>query len=569
MKNKGIVVGGVVGLMLTAPLVAVLYLGAQAGGLPFVPFDVFNGLARVLPGEVITLGIDSIVSLISGLDLGETSSTAKTIEQLMALLLFLLTGAGGTALFFVVQQSRQAKSGLLAGLIFGVLSAVPMLIIVFALNTTATADPLLSGFWLLLAFAGWGVVVAWVYDNLRGTANSEEFTRAADLEAAPHQERELVSGPAVTTQALNRRQFLVRIGNAAALITVAGAGIGSLLESEQTPVSLVARTGNGGQTLPPGLPNAGASLFPAPGTRLEYTPLEDHYRIDISLLPPNISADEWVLPIEGLVNNPLTLTLDDLRAYPKMEQYITMACISNPVGGDLIGTTLWKGVSLQQILADAELQEDAAYLKITGADGFHETVAVDLINEDERVMLCYEWDNQPLTVGHGFPLRIYIPDRYGMKQPKWITDIEVISAYEEGYWVRRGWDEVARMRTTSVVDTVASNALVEDGGQLWVPVGGIAHAGARGISKVEVKVDGGAWQPAQLRDPLSDTSWVVWRYDWPFEEGRHKFSVRAYDGNGVVQDETARGPRPSGATGIHDQSVTLQRPEDSDPAGAA
>jgi hypothetical protein len=131
-----------------------------------------------------------------------------------------------------------------------------------------------------------------------------------------------------------------------------------------------------------------------------------------------------------------------------------------------------------------------------------------------------------------------------MKQPKWITDIHVSAEYEDGYWVDRGWDAVAQMRTTAVIDTVAAQALVDAGGQLQVPVGGIAHAGARGISKVEVKVDGGEWQAAQIRAPLSETTWVIWRYDWPFAEGQHTFAVRAFDGDGIVQDDTqrARGP---------------------------
>src|SRR5690606_37206521 len=133
-----------------------------------------------------------------------------------------------------------------------------------------------------------------------------------------------------------------------------------------------------------------------------------------------------------------------------MDQYVTLQCISNPLGGDLISTTLWTGASFQKILADAGLQSNAAYLRIFSADGFDETVSIDLINNDERIMLAYDWDRRPLTQEHGFPLRIFIPDRYGMKQPKWITDIKVVSSDEEGYWVRRGWDEIAQMKTTSV-----------------------------------------------------------------------------------------------------------------------
>lgn len=555
MKNGLIRTSVWVGLLVTIPLMAVLFAASRLAGLPFSPFDLFNWIARILPGNVITLGIDAIVALIGGLGLGETSSTAKLIEQIMALAAFLVAGVGyGAASFVFLSRRGRTPDRRMLGVVLGLVAAVPMLLLFAAVNQTATTSPLASAAWLLIAFGLWGGATGWI---------AEQLVRAG--EHAPSVEGRvpgISAGPPIHTGVINRRQFLVRVGNAAALITVAGAGLGALMQSGQRELLETAATDATVPEVLRSLPNAGAMVMPAPGTRPEYTPLADHYRIDISLVPPRIGAEDWVLPIHGRVRNPLALTLDDLRNnYPAREQYVTLSCISNRVGGDLIGTTLWTGVSLQQVLADADLEDDAAYLKITSKDGFHETVAIDLINQDERIMLCYDWDNQPLTVDHGFPLRIYIPDRYGMKQPKWITDIEVVSEYEEGYWVRRGWDEVARVKTTSVVDTVAANALIDADGQLLVPIGGIAYAGARGISAVEVRVDDGEWMPAQLRTPLSETTWVIWRYDWPFEAGEHRFAVRAYDGIGALQDETPRGARPSGATGLHSRTATLAPPE--------
>ena len=198
---------------------------------------------------------------------------------------------------------------------------------------------------------------------------------------------------------------------------------------------------------------------------------------------------------------------------------------------------------------------DARYLNITSGDGFHETVDLDLIASDERIMLAYAWDGNPIPIDHGFPLRIWLPDRFGMKQPKWITGIEVIKDYKEGYWVKRGWDQVAQVQATSVIDTVAEDAAYESKGRMLVPVGGIAFAGDRGTSKVEVRVDGGVWSEARLRAPLSGTTWVLWRYDWPFVEGRHTFEVRCAEGDGTPQIEQARGNRPSGARGIHSMKI--------------
>ena len=208
-------------------------------------------------------------------------------------------------------------------------------------------------------------------------------------------------------------------------------------------------------------------------------------------------------------------------------------------------------------MADAKVRPEARYLIITSGDGFYETVDLDLIASDDRIMLAYAWDGKPIPFDHGFPLRIWLPDLYGMKQPKWITNIEVTGEYRPGYWVERNWDEVARVKATSVIDTVAVNSIEESGGQMLVPVGGIAFAGARGISMVEVKVDGGPWREAQLRAPLSETTWVIWRYEWPFEEGTHTFEVRCSEADGTPQIEEEKGNRPDGASGIHSRKTKM------------
>jgi hypothetical protein len=197
------------------------------------------------------------------------------------------------------------------------------------------------------------------------------------------------------------------------------------------------------------------------------------------------------------------------------------------------------------------VRPEARYLNITSADGFHESVDLGGRRIIKKIMLCYAWDGHELPLDHGFPLRIWIPDLYGMKQPKWITGIEVTDVYKAGYWVERSWDEIARVNTTSVIDSVATQALTDEEGSQLVPVGGIAYSGARGISQVEVKVDDGPWQPARLRAPLSETTWVIWRYDWLFEPGNHTFTVRCKEADGRPQIETERAPRPSGSTGIH------------------
>ena len=175
-----------------------------------------------------------------------------------------------------------------------------------------------------------------------------------------------------------------------------------------------------------------------------------------------------------------------------------------------------------------------------------------------RIMLTYSWDGVPLKREHGYPLRIYIPDLYGMKQPKWIESIEATDHWEPGYWVRRGWNKVAQMHATSVIDTVAVDmTIIGADRNKVVPIGGIAHAGARGISKVEVQMDDGPWQQAELRTPLSPLTWVIWRYNWPFHCGKHTFTVRCYEENSTPQIAAPSPAEPNGATGLHSKAMML------------
>lgn len=374
-----------------------------------------------------------------------------------------------------------------------------------------------------------------------------------------------------SVESISRRQFLVRLGTTSAVITVAGSGVSALLNAQANDAARL-QTASQATIAPPVEPtvpvastaeaaqvaSGDGDVTPAPGTRPEYTPVEQHYRIDIAAIPPVLEEATWKLQISGLVDTPLELTLDDIRNnYPAVEQLITMACISNSVGGDLISTTRWTGASFRDILADAGVQSNATHAKITSADGFDETVALDLVNDDPEVTLNYAWDGEPLPIRNGFPIRIHIPNRFGMKQPKWITRIELIEGDQDGYWVRRGWSKDAILRATSVIDTVAVDDLVNPNAeQPLVPIGGIAWAGPRGISKVEVQVDGGDWVQAQMRKPLNGDleeykTWRIWRYDWPYVAGNHTITVRMYEADGTPQIEQPAGVRPDGATGYH------------------
>ena len=547
MKLRNLGFGALTGVLLTAPLIAILYMADKWLDLSYPPFETFDWTAGMLPGAMVTFGIDAMIETLMLVGLS-VKDFAKTAEQIMATMLFLGAGVVATIIVFALVERRIWGARPQLGALCGAIVGIPVALITFSIGQS-TIDPTLNFIWVMIASVAWGTASALVARRLidpeRTVIVSEDGERSVEV--------------------MGRRQFLVRMGVATATITVAGAGIGRVMagnEKARLEAELAAMRERIAESAAAGmieLPNEDDPVKPALGTRPEYTAVRDHYKIFIRSQPSIIDGNNYTLPITGSVENPMSLTIDDIRnRYEARNEFVTLACISNRVGGDLISTTYWTGASLQDILADLKPLPSATHLFIESEDGFFETVALDLIASDPRIMLAYSWDGRPIPFDHGFPLRIWLPDRYGMKQPKWITSIEVIDEYKPGYWVARDWDEVARMHATAVIDTVAIDAVVEDGDRKLIPVGGIAHAGARGISKVEVQVDGdGVWNEAQLRKPLSDTTWVIWRYDWPFAEGRHEFEVRTYEADGTPQTEEVNSPRPSGATGIHSKSARV------------
>jgi len=525
--------GAVLGAVTSLPVMGVGFLGERLAGLPFLPFSLFDAMARLLPGGLVNFGVESLVRLITFTRLGPTASTAKAAEQTWAIAQFIVLGAiFGVVLAWLqrVNPSRSATRGIVAGLVLTIAAFV-----VAASLGFPDGGPFATAVWQGALLVGWGL-------GLDGAV------RQSGVTAAPP-----ATLPAETR--LSRRGFLLLMGGGAFIFTGFTIGLGSLVRrsAPKSPApQAINTTGTSGPAASPPSDVLAARFPPAPGTRPEVTANGDFYRIDIDTLPPQVDASTWRLEVTGLVKNPLTLSLDDLRTRPSVSQFVTMQCISNPIGGDLTSTSEWTGVPLHDILAEAGLSPDVQAIGVQTVDGFYESV--DLSDAlDERTLLVYAMGGEPLAAEHGFPLRIYIPNRYGMKQPKWITSLEALDHPGPGYWVDRGWSAEAIPQTVSVVDAATADATAQT-----VPVGGIAWAGARGIGRVEVQVDGGPWAEARLRvPPLSALTWVQWRYDWPYSPGRHTFAVRAYDGTGALQVVQAQDTFPNGATGIDSLTVTL------------
>lgn len=527
MTRPSIRVGVLLGAFTSLAVIALSYLAERAAGMPFLPFDLFDWVARLLPGGVITFGIDLMVAVIRALRLGPTDATAKLAEQTLALLQVIAGGAvfGG----LLAWSARRGALGLVPR---GVLGGGILFAVTAAAETSLERAGPVELIWtaaLLLAWgAGLGALLA-----LAGPA----------LADAPDAR-------------MGRRAFLYWVGGGVLSISVGSLALArsSRSAAPQAPAEeeVVDLGRTSGPAASPGPDVLGQRVEPAPGTREEITPNAQFYRIDINTRPPVVEQDSWRLEIAGLVERRLSLTLDEIRARPSISQVITLQCISNPIAGDLTSTSLWTGVRLKDLLAEAGMLSAAEEVYIESADGFYESVEMaDIL--DERTLLIHSMNGVPLPVEHGFPLRIYIPNRYGMKQPKWIQRIEAIDRQGPGYWVDRGWSAEARPKTVSAID-----AVVREASEGVLPVGGIAYAGGRGISKVEVQVDDSPWVEAILRaPPLSPLTWVQWRYDWPYQAGRHTFRVRAYDGAGVLQVTDRRPPRPDGATGVHEVTIEV------------
>lgn len=540
MKRAKLGTGAWVGALTSLPVMGALYLGNQFLGTFFVPFDFYNWQARIIPTNPIGLAMGGL-GLLIGRIFPSVSGTAagKTLEQIAAIILFAGLGAlVGLAITWVLRRTERSPQliGAIVGLVFLALTA--------GMEVTFGVPDMFvrSVIWLGVVYVGWSVFLSVLL--------SGELLVSLSAEMQPE-----------------RRASVLKLAGSAIGMALAAWGIGSLVgddeagagadqpltglaeRSEATPIPQPTPV----TTVDPNIPvgNDGR-IVPAPGTRSELTPTPDFYRVDISASPVELDEDEWRLEVAGLFDKKPRLTIDDLKAYPVHVQPITLSCVSNSVGGGAISTANWIGLRLSDLLENLGMQSPAQSLYLDAADGFYETVVMDDLM-DPRTLLVYGMNDVTLPVGHGFPLRIYIPNRYGMKQPKWITRMEAIEGEGAGYWVDRGWSRTAIAKTTSVIDVVAKDA--EHNGR--IPVGGIAWAGSRGIQNVELEIDG-EWVQTSLRTPpLGPLTWVQWRYDWDAAPGEHTLRVRATDGTGELQTEKRTGARPDGATGYHTMDVQI------------
>lgn len=300
---------------------------------------------------------------------------------------------------------------------------------------------------------------------------------------------------------------------------------------------------------------AGASLGIA-GVVPLVTPNADFYRIDTALIIPSIDPERWELRITGMVDREVRLTFDELLALPLEESYTTLACVSNYVGGGLIGNALWLGYPIRNLLAKAGVQSGADMMLSQSIDGFTAGTPLPALTDDRNSILAVAMNGKPLPAEHGFPVRMVVPGLFGyVSATKWVTELKVTRfADEAAYWTNHGWSALGPVKLSSRIDTPRDSFQTVAG---TVMVAGVAWSQHVGLSGVEVRVDDGRWQEATLAEAISADTWRQWSFPWKATSGKHFLSVRATDANGVKQIEQVADVVPDGATGLHSIFVNV------------
>jgi DMSO/TMAO reductase YedYZ molybdopterin-dependent catalytic subunit len=361
--------------------------------------------------------------------------------------------------------------------------------------------------------------------------------------------------PAVPREAdRSRRSFLAGAGAALGIALLAGVTGRVLIERAKRMVAGRDQVvlPSPATALPPVSPGADLEI---PGLTPILVPNDDFYRIDTALSVPRVNLQDWTLTVKGRVDRPYTIDFPDLLDMRMVERDITLSCVSNQVGGGLVGNARWMGVPLAEILDRAGIQEDAEQIVGRSVDQFTVGFPVEVAYDGREALVAVGMNGDPLPFEHGFPARLVVAGLYGyVSATKWLTEIE-LTGWEEfdAYWVPRGWAKEAPIKTQSRIDTPGRAERISPGPRL---VAGVAWAPTRGISGVEVQLgEGTPWVEATLSEPLSENAWVQWQVDWDPGPGEHFLTVRATDGDGVLQDESERPPAPDGATGWHTQRV--------------
>lgn len=360
-----------------------------------------------------------------------------------------------------------------------------------------------------------------------------------------------------STPALSRRTFLLA-GSAVAVAAVAGVAVLTAARSRSLQaveaVRKALRLPKPARPAPPLPAGAGVNVRGMPPP---VTPNDDFYRIDTALVPPTVSLEDWSLSVGGKVAQPFSLSYQDLMSLPQVEQYVTLVCVSNPVGGDLVGNALWQGVPLRALLERAGVAAGAEQIVAESVDGFTAAFPITAAMDGRDAMVAVGMNGAPLPVNHGFPARLVVPGLYGyVSATKWLREIRLTTFAEEaGFWIPRGWVADGTIEAASRVDVPSDGATVSVG---EVTVAGRAWHQRVPIGAVQVSVDGGPWQATQLASAMGLDTWRLWSWKWSATAGSHVLRVRMIDANGTVQSPAVRQPGPGASSGYQSIAVNVE-----------
>jgi DMSO/TMAO reductase YedYZ molybdopterin-dependent catalytic subunit len=463
----------------------------------------------------------------AAIDLFGTADKAALLTGI-GLVLLALAGASG-----VLEVRRPPLGRVLIGL-FGVVGAI-------AASTRANASMLAVAPSAIAAIAGVLALMLLV----------RRLPRADAAGAAPP--------PRAPTSAsagagVDRRRFLGWAGGATALGVLAAVG-GYALQAGTRAVTAVRDSITLPKSAATAVVPAGAELG-IDGLAPVITPNGVFYRIDTALAVPAVDPATWSLRIHGMVDREVTITWDELLALPLAESATTLACVSNEVGGGLIGNAVWLGYPIRELLARAGPAADADMVLSTSIDGFTAGTPIEALTDDRDAIPAVGMNGEPLPAEHGFPVRMVVPGLYGyVSATKWVVDLEVTRFDEaSAYWTDRGWSERGPVKLSSRIDVPRSGQSLTAGP---IVVAGVAWHQHVGIERVEVQVDDGPWQEATLAAAISLDTWVQWRFEWDAASGSHTLRVRAIGADGEVQTAKRQGVVPDGATGLDERTVEV------------
>jgi DMSO/TMAO reductase YedYZ molybdopterin-dependent catalytic subunit len=512
----------------------------------FIPELASQTLFSITPGEVESQAVET---------LGPIAKYSAFIGALIVNLI--VYGILSLIVHKIYAKVDSDKSFLVTAAISSGISYVAMLIISFILLAIADIEiQALSiqtiTMYPILPQIAFGFVSAYFYKNIQPrVAKVPPKEQTADYSRT--------TSSSMSSGVDQNRRLLIKAGLASVVvIPLLYLGLNNLLfprESAQSRLPLESQTAS--KPRPVGFEDPRLTALLAS----EITPTDLFYRVDINPVPPTVDVNSWRLVVKGLVNNPLTITYEQLKAIPSVPQIATLECISNKIANDFIGTAIWNGIKLKDLLDEAGVKPNAKYIIFRCADGYDVGIPLER-GFQEGSILAYGMNGETLNAKHGYPVRAIIPGLYGMMNPKWITEIEIIDRVYEGYWQKKGWANNARYNTHSYI-VIPGNApirgIFRNLGSIntvvgeQIPIAGVAFAGDRGISRIQVSTDGGVtWKDAKIKNPLSPYSWVIWTTELDIINKRnYKIVVRATDNAGKIQTGEVREPFPNGATGYH------------------